>query len=109
MCARIKIRGAIYKPGQQVPVTSPQGQQLLLWDGFARSETLSKWQRWKPVEIPCEGFAERHDQSRNLVWDEKPTTIQAISSHPRMRVVTRQASQEELRRFGHKRVPVTHG
>jgi hypothetical protein len=119
MCARIQQNQRTLKPGDKLLVTFPNGSKgWSVWNGFARSESLQKWEKQQDsikVAIPCETFAERHDTTRALVWENlpKPKLLSGIiakdfKTHQRgVRIITQEASPQELQHFGHHRVPVT--
>jgi hypothetical protein len=87
------------------------------WVGFARAETLeATWKNWIPLDIPAEAFAE-HNRPASLVagtqvltWAEtgKGMVVSGIGNRKtgEVRVVTRDATEQEFETFGHSRMPV---
>jgi len=109
MCARFKSRGQIYQPGQQIPTYSAEEPSHLLWDGFARRESLRTWEKKgaRNATIHADGFAERSRRTGELVWKDAPISFAAIilPREKTVRVVTRPCSPEEATFFGHDRCP----
>lgn len=115
MCASLEQDGKIKRPRGSVAVTGPNGKQELVWAGFARSEILSWWQRKKGatlLDIDATRFAERADDTRELIWDEMPpdSVIRGLCDQsgktPVLKIVTRPADAEELAQFRHPRMPL---
>jgi hypothetical protein len=85
-----------------------------VWAGFARSEILGWWERrgGELLDIPAERFAERNDQTRRLVWDDVPGglvlrgVMERVEGSPLVRIVTRTATEVEVMRFQHPRMPL---
>ena len=119
MCARMRISGRVYRPGDIVVFAraitgglyegrwgSPRGRNGA--PPFARFETLrQKWlvAGWKTGHIEADDFAER-SASGNLVWAGKSSRLAVVYKDGQVAVVTRPASTEEKTLFGHSRVPV---
>jgi hypothetical protein len=114
MCARFEVGGVVHKPGDEVRAFSVEGEVCLPWAGFARAEILGWWRRQGGVllDVPAERFAERADDDGALIWDGVPPglVIRALrdprGARPLLKVVTRQATPEELGRFRHPRMPL---
>ena len=95
-------------------VRAKSGVAEYVWAGFAKKESLNWWKSKgaELVDLPAEKFAERSDISRRLVWDVLPdgTVIRAIidlqSKEPLIKIVTRAATEEELKQFEHPRMPL---
>ncbi|MCX7868537.1 MAG: hypothetical protein N2322_01175 [Terrimicrobiaceae bacterium] len=81
-----------------------------VWAGFARSEIFDWWVRrgGEVVDLPADRFAERSRRDRRLIWEDIAAgrVIRGLACDGVVRVVTRQASPEELARFDHPRMPV---
>ena len=103
-------------PGQTVRVASQLKVGVGKWVGFARSETLEAvWNGWVALDIPAESFAEHNRPAskkagkRVLTWDGigRGKVISGIGNRKTgtIRVVTREATEEEFEAFGHNRVP----
>lgn len=110
MCGRMRIGGREIRPGNTIRL----GDETLTWGGshvpFARFESLEeKWVKngWEIAAIPVEGFAERNHMNGELVWDNTACEIVIAVKGDEFAVITRQATPEEQRFFGHHRVPVT--
>jgi hypothetical protein len=64
------------------------------------------------LDIPAERFAERNDQTRRLVWDDVPGglvlrgVMERVEGSPLVRIVTRTATEAEVMRFQHPRMPL---
>lgn len=114
MCARFEVGGVIHKPGDEIRAISAGGLLLLPWAGFARGEILGWWRRQggELLDVPAERFAERADDDGSLIWDDVPPglVIRALRDprgpKPLLKIVTRQATPDELGRFRHPRFPV---
>lgn len=115
MCCAFKQSGEVKRPRSRVVIEAPDGQKELVWAGFARSEILNWWQRKKqavPVEVAAESFAERAEDTGELVWDVVPVghVLRGLEDPsgktPILKIVTRASSPEELERFRHPRMPV---
>lgn len=117
MCARMKFRARLVSPGQEINVQSEEQPGKGKWIGFARSETLEEtWQDWVPLDIPADDFAEHNRPesrklgSRVLTWAkvELGKVISGIGNRKtgEIRMVTREATEEEFDLFGHSRLPV---
>lgn len=114
MCATFEFRGRIFKPGREVIARSREGVVRPLWAGFARHEILDWWERKGGVllDLPSARFAERSHESRKLVWDDVPAgfvlrgVMERRESVSIVRIVTRAATQPEVERFGHHRMPL---
>jgi hypothetical protein len=110
MCGRMRIGGREIRPGDSICIDG----ETLTWGGshvpFARFESIEdKWLKngWELYGIPVEGFAERNRTSGELVWDNTACQIIVAVKGGEFAVVTRQATPEEQKFFGHHRVPVT--
>lgn len=114
MCAVFKVQGKTFRPGREVPAIGPAGPCHGIWAGFARSEILNWWiQRGGfLIDIPAEEFAERSDRTGELVWDAvgEGLVVRGLldrqTSHELVKIVTREATPDELDRFQHNRMPV---
>ncbi len=104
-------------PGQIIDVSSEAKQGKGKWVGFARSETIEAvWAGWTPVDIKAEAFAEHNrPESRSsgtqvLTWGEVKTgqAIAGIGNRKtgEIRVITREATEEEIETCGHSRMPL---
>jgi hypothetical protein len=98
-----------------VASTEKQGQGK--WAGFARSETLkSVWLGWTELDVYADAFAENNGPASKiahtqvLTWAgvEKGMVLSGIGNREtgEVRIVTRGATEEEVEKFGHDRVPV---
>jgi len=116
MCSVFKEGNNILKPGRVVIASSERGARSAIWAGFARSEILAWWikQGAEEVELTATSFAERSENTGQLVWGDIPEchVISALldnrKSPPLLKIVTRPASDEEVARFEHPRMPVIH-
>lgn len=112
MCAGADIHGKKRRPSDFVGVWLSQSSLgFYVWAGFATTEKLWWWKRQgKFVDFPAHAFAERNDETRELHWEAVPPgmVIRALvtDEKPVLKVVTRAATPEEVRRFGHDRMPV---
>jgi hypothetical protein len=114
VCAVFKVQGETFRPGREVPVIGPAGPVRRIWAGFARSEILRWWleRGGELIDIPASEFAERSDETGALVWEQVPESlvIRALidrqSAHELVKIVTRESTQEERRKFQHDRMPV---
>jgi hypothetical protein len=103
-------------PGAQITVASPLRVGKGKWVGFAREETLQAvWDGWVPVDIKADAFAERNRAASKaagtavLTWgDLKGKVISGIGNRKtgEVRVITRNATEDEVEKFGHNRMPV---
>ena len=103
-------------PGSMVRVSSELKVGQGKWSGFARGETLEEvWDGWVPLDIPVDAFAEhnrpasKEANKRVLTWVEtdKGSVISGIGNRATgaIRIVTREATEEEFEAFGHNRLP----
>ena len=113
MCASARINQLGLKPSDFVGVWTALGELgFFVWAGFATTEKLGWWKRnGRLVDFPATHFAERHDVTKELIWDEMPAgqVIRALVTNdrtPLLKVVTRAATEAEIARFGHDRMPV---
>jgi hypothetical protein len=114
MCATFEIQGRVFRPGREVVARAKEGVVRPVWAGFARSEILGWWQHrgGELLDIPAERFAERSEQTRRLLWDDVPEglvlrgVMERGEGSPLVRIVTRGASELELMRFQHPRMPL---
>ncbi|MFZ0616202.1 MAG: hypothetical protein WAN16_07105 [Chthoniobacterales bacterium] len=114
MCATFEIQGRAFRPGREVLARAKEGLVRPVWAGFARSEILGWWERrgGELLDIPAERFAERSDQTRRLVWDDVPGglvlrgVMERGEGSPLVRIVTRAATEAEVMRFQHPRMPL---
>lgn len=117
MCARMKFRARLVSPGQTITVSSAKQAGEGKWIGFARSETLEeRWSDWVNLDIPADDFAEHNRPlsrklgTRVLTWAKVGIgkVISGIGNRKtgEIRMVTREATEEEFDLFGHSRVPV---
>jgi len=123
MCIAFKQQGKTFKPGQTVAVQSPQGPLVRPWAAYARSERMEYWVKQRSaiaVEILADGFAERHRQTNQIIWENIPSgrIIQALLAKPKdpdtflippdpeCYIVTRAATANEANHFGHDRLPM---
>ena len=113
----MKFRARLVSPGQEINVQSEEQPGKGKWIGFARSETLEEtWGDWVTLDIPADDFAEhnriesRKLGSRVLTWAKVGVgkVISGIGNRKtgEVRMVTRDATEEEFDLFGHSRVPV---
>jgi len=90
------------------------------WVGFARGETLGEvWDSWVLLDIPADEFAEhnrpasKEAKRRVLTWGDinRGDVISGIGnpSTGEVRMVTREATEEEFDLFGHTRLPEVIG
>jgi len=114
VCAVFKVQGETFRPGREVPAIGPAGPFHRIWAGFARSEILGWWleRGGELIDIPASEFAERSDETGALVWDHVPggLVIRALldrqTAHELIKIVTRESTPEERRKFQHDRMPV---
>jgi len=114
MCAVFQYKKKIFKPGKEIAANAETGIVVHPWIGFARAEILDWWQRKGGLllDIYADRFAERSDQTGNLIWDAVPHefVIRGIldrqTGKPVVKIVTRESSREELERFQHPRMPL---
>jgi hypothetical protein len=114
MCATFEIQGRAFRPGREVLARAKEGLVRPVWAGFARSEILGWWERrgGELLDIPAERFAERNDQTRRFVWDDVPGglvlrgVMERVEGSPLVRIVTRTATEVEVMRFQHPRMPL---
>lgn len=119
MCARMKFNGRLASPGQIIEVASEGKEGQGKWAGFARVETLKEtWEDkgWVPLDIPANEFAEhnrpasRVSGTQILTWSkiDKGKVISGVGNRKtgEVRIVTREASEDEFETFGHTRMPV---
>jgi len=114
MCATFEIQGRVFRPGRQVVARAKDGVVRPVWAGFARNEILGWWESRgaELLDIPAERFAERSDQTRRLVWDDVPRglvlrgVMERVKGSPLLRIVTRAATEAEVMRFQHPRMPL---
>jgi len=114
MCAVFEFKRKSFKSGREAAAVSPSGVVRHVWAGFARAEILDWWQRKGGVllDIYADRFAERSDKTGQLVWDSVPNrfVIRGVldfqTGQPLIKIVTREASREELEKFQHPRMPV---
>lgn len=114
MCATFQFKGKTYKPGQAVIGSGEQGLVRHVWAGFARSEILAWWKKKGAalIDIPAVRFAERSDVTGKLIWDDMEGglvirgLVDARTTLPLIKVVTRASTPEELDRFQHPRMPL---
>jgi hypothetical protein len=114
MCATFEFRGEIVRPGKKVVARAKEGVVRPVWAGFARNEILGWWERrgGELLDIPAERFAERSDETRKLIWDDVPSglvirgVMERRGDNPILRIVTRAATETEVRRFQHPRMPL---
>jgi hypothetical protein len=114
MCATFEFQGEIFRPGRKLVARAKEGVVRPVWAGFARNEILGWWERrgGELLDIPAERFAERSDETRQLIWDEVPggLVLRGVlvrrSDTPLVRVVTRASTEEEMVRFQHPRMPL---
>lgn len=114
-CAFIDPNGDLLRPGKAVAATGAAGDQHRLpWVGFARSEILAWWQRQgaQLVDIAAARFAERAEDTREMIWDDLPAgrvirgLIDRRGPRPLLKIVTRASTPAELARFRHPRMPL---
>ena len=125
MCAVFQFKKRTFKPGCDVIGRSERAIERHVWAGFARNESLEWWLRngGRLMELPVDRFAERSDLSRKLVWDDVTEglflrgviheQVSEDSSHPLekpvrplVKIITRAATNEEMQRFQHSRMPL---
>jgi hypothetical protein len=115
MCAIYEFKSKVAKPGQPIPARSSTGFLTAPWAGFARNEILAWWQRNHggiEVDLFATRFAERSQVTHKLIWEEMPegSVIRGLliphPAQPIIKVVTRAATEEELARFEHPRMPL---
>ena len=114
MCAVFKIEGKILRPGREVDAIAASGPVGRIWAGFARSEILHWWiQRGgELLDIPATEFAERSEQTGELVWERVPEgmvirgLLDRQTPHELIKIVTRASTPDELAKFQHARMPV---
>lgn len=114
MCSVFKNRNLVLKPGRLLKASSERGPVSAVWGGFARSEILDWWKQQgaEEVELTATSFAERSEKTNQLVWDDVPggQIISALLDHRQnpalLKVVTRPATETELARFQHPRLPL---
>ncbi len=114
MCAAFESNSRIVRPGRVAALWRREGRGQLVWAGFARRESLAWWTRkgGELADVPAHRFAERSDRDGQLRWDEVPPgfvvrgLIDPNDGKPLLKVVTRAASEAELERFGHPRMPL---
>ena len=114
MCATYQFKKQVIKPGKEITAVSESGLVQHVWAGFARAEILDWWQRKGGIllDIYADRFAERSDQTRQLIWDDIPNGVvirgllDRQSGEPLIKVVTRASTLEELQKFQHPRMPV---
>ena len=103
-------------PGSTVQVNSAVKTGSGKWVGFARSETLAEtWENWVPLDIPADEYAEhnrpasKEQKQRVLTWGNvnRGDVISGIGNRATgaIRIVTREATEEEFETFGHARLP----
>lgn len=114
-CAFVDRNGNVLRPGRIVEaIDSAQQVRKAPWAGFARSEILHWWKKQGAEQVAIEAtrFAERTDDTRELVWDDVPEghIIRALldkrTGKELLKVVTRPATETELARFRHPRMPL---
>jgi len=115
MCAFFKKKDKLFKPGKKIIASGKSGAIRKVWAGFARSEILDWWQNKKAavlLDIPATHFAERSDLTGKLLWADVCDglvirgVLETKAGNSVIRVVTRAADAEELKQFGHPRMPV---
>ena len=114
MCAVFQFKKQVFKPGKEVVAVAETGIVRHAWAGFARAEILDWWQRKGGLllDIHADRFAERSDKTGKLIWDSVPRdfVIRGLLDHqtgqPLVKIVTRESTREELKRFEHPRMPV---
>lgn len=114
MCSVFQFKKQTFRPGREVKAQSRCGIVRYVWAGFARNESLDWWLQKGGVllDLPIDRFAERSDQTGQLVWDDVPDhlvlrgLLDVQSGKPLLKVVTRAASLEELGRFQNPRIPL---
>lgn len=109
-------KGETIRPGCLVFGHMPEGAVCLPWVGRARSERLAWWQQQGGVLVDIEAvrYAVRANDTEDEIWNDIPAdrVIRGIVD-PRkgdgrelLRVVTRPATDAELTKFRHDRVPL---
>lgn len=115
MCARIRIREAVIKPCQRVPVwTARRVYELPLWGGFTRRESLGWWEKNGGVliDVPANQFAESSHEGGQLVWKDIPMgqvirgVLDARDGELLLKIVIRVPTAAELAEFEHPRMPL---
>lgn len=114
MCSIFQFQNHTFRPGRKVPARSKQGVTRHVWAGFARNESLDWWLQkgGELLDLPIHRFAERSDQTGQLVWDDVPDhlvlrgLLDLQSGQQLVKVVTRASSQQEIQRFQHSRMPL---
>lgn len=119
MCARTCYQGKVYRPGNLLIVKSSTKDGQAKWAGFARSETVeSVWGKTHTVDldVPADKFAENNkvaaakSGAQVLTWAAMPpdAVIYGIGNRKNgeVKLLTRQATDEERQFFGHHRLPV---
>ncbi len=115
VCAALELHHRILRPGRGVCFwKAPRTLAELVWAGFARKESLGWWRKQggELVDVPAHRFAERSDRDRQLRWDDVPGglivrgLIEPNDGKPLLKIVTRASTDEELRHFGHPRMPL---
>ena len=114
MPAAFEVNGQIIRPGRVVGFWGKDGEDQLVWAGFARSEILPWWKKkgGELVDIPAERFAERSDLDRQIRWQDLAPgqvirgIIDPNDGKPVLKAVTRAATQEEQIKFQHPRMPL---
>lgn len=119
MCVAFKQKGKEFRQGSRVEVNGPGGTMQRAWVSYARAEKAAYWKSERkavPVTIAADAFAERDRRTHELVWADVPEGhhIRAYLADPRdaddfliapeqdCYILTRAASPEELRHFGHE-------
>lgn len=114
MCATFKNGDRVFKPRSIVEAKGKAGGVSAVWAGFARSEILAWWKRQgaEELDVTATEFAERSDATGELVWGTVPeglvlrAVLDSRATTPLLKVVTREATEEELAVYGHPRMPV---
>ena len=119
MCCRTVFQGQTYKPGDLLPVKSAAKAGVARWEGFARQETYEAvWGTTYDVrlDILADGFAEKNKDLTRFFGYAIETEAPIPPGHVifgvgnrfsrSVKILTREATEEEKEHFGHHRLPV---
>lgn len=100
------------RPYQTLMVWMDEQALEARWEGFARQESLGWWRREHPeardAYLDVDDWAER-SPTGEIHWAGYPSRVHFLflgAEQPKVKVLTRAATAEELQRLGHDRVPV---
>ncbi|MFZ4681703.1 MAG: hypothetical protein ACOYMS_04305 [Terrimicrobiaceae bacterium] len=120
MCNAFSQNGRDVRPGQRATVRVKATGEVFdqaVFAGCARHESRGWWKRQGASEaiLDATRFAEKNKSTGVFTWDDIPAgqAIEALlepqpdgKDYRLLKVVTREATPEELARFGNNRVPV---